>query len=149
MRKEILRMERVTYKEADMTRLEDFNLQIYEGEIMGMLPFNGQGMADLLKLLQVNLPLYDGYIYYNGEQVNSWKESFGTHTRIGVIQAHSSRGVVEPAAPAFFKRDRHGDDGRDKSRASDGISACHCGTASLCGGGQSSDCAGGDRCFDQ
>ena len=90
MRKEILRMERVTYKEADMTRLEDFNLQIYEGEIMGMLPFNGQGMAALLKLLQVNLPLYDGYIYYNGEQVNSWKESSGTHNRIGVIQAQSS-----------------------------------------------------------
>ena len=51
MRKEILRMERVTYKEADMTRLEDFNLQIYAGEIMGMLPFNGQGMTALLKLL--------------------------------------------------------------------------------------------------
>ena len=33
MRKEILRMERVTYKEADMIELEDFNLQIYEGEI--------------------------------------------------------------------------------------------------------------------
>ena len=42
MRKEILRMERVTYKEADMTRLEDFNLQIYEGEIMGMLPLTGR-----------------------------------------------------------------------------------------------------------
>ena len=36
MRKEILRMERVTYKEADMIELEDFNLQIYEGEIMGL-----------------------------------------------------------------------------------------------------------------
>ena len=90
MRKEILRMERVTYKDADMTRLEDFNLQIYEGEIMGMLPFNGQGMVALLKLLQVNLPLYDGYIYYNGELVNSWKESSGTHNRIGIIQAESS-----------------------------------------------------------
>ena len=90
MRKEILRMERVTYKDADMTRLEDFNLQIYEGEIMGMLPFNGQGMVALLKLLQVNLPLYDGYSYYNGELVNSWKESSGTHNRIGIIQAESS-----------------------------------------------------------
>ena len=90
MRKEILRMERVTYKEADMIELEDFNLQIYEGEIMGLLPFNGQGMVALLKLLQVNLPLYDGYIYYNGEQINSWRESSGTHNRIGVIQEKSS-----------------------------------------------------------
>ena len=29
MRREIFRMERVTYKEAEVTRLEDFNLQIY------------------------------------------------------------------------------------------------------------------------
>lgn len=62
MRKEIFRMERVTYKEAEITRLEDFNLQIYEGEIMGMVPFNGFGMAAFLELLQTNLPIYDGYI---------------------------------------------------------------------------------------
>ena len=30
MRKEILRMERVTYKEADMIELEDFNLTVRE-----------------------------------------------------------------------------------------------------------------------
>ena len=44
----------------------------------------------LLKLLQVNLPLYDDYIYYNGELVNSWKEFSRTHNRIGIIQAESS-----------------------------------------------------------
>ena len=75
MRREIFRMERVTYKEAEVTRLEDFNLQIYEGEIMGMVPFNGYGMSDFLELLQTNIPIYDGYIYYNGELVNSWKKS--------------------------------------------------------------------------
>ena len=90
MRKEIFRMERVTYKEAEITRLEDFNLQIYEGEIMGMVPFNGFGMAAFLELLQTTLPIYDGYIYYNGELVNSWKKSPGTHNRIGIIQAKSS-----------------------------------------------------------
>ena len=90
MRREIFRMERVTYKEAEVTRLEDFNLQIYEGEIMGMVPFNGYGMSDFLELLQTNIPIYDGYIYYNGELVNSWKKSSGMHNRIGVIQAKSS-----------------------------------------------------------
>ena len=90
MRREIFRMERVTYKEAEVTRLEDFNLQIYEGEIMGMVPFNGYGMSDFLELLQTNIPIYDGYIYYNGEVVNSWKKSSGMHNRIGVIQAKSS-----------------------------------------------------------
>ena len=83
-------MERVTYKEAEVIRLEDFNLQIYEGEIMGMVPFNGYGMTEFLELLQTNIPIYDGYIYYNGELVNSWKESSGTHNRISIIQAKSS-----------------------------------------------------------
>lgn len=90
MKKEIFRMERVTYKEAEVTRLEDFNLQIYEGEIMGMVPFNGYGMSAFLKLLQTNIPIYDGYIYYNGQLINSWKKSSGTHNRIGIIQAKSS-----------------------------------------------------------
>lgn len=107
MRKEILRMERVTYKEADMVRLDDFNLQIYEGEIMGMLPFNGQGMNALLGLLQVNRPLYDGYIYYNGELINSWKESSGTHNRIGIIQAKSSLIETQTIADNVFVL-RHG-----------------------------------------
>ena len=37
MRQEIFRMERVTYVENEVTQLEDFNLQIYKGEIMGVV----------------------------------------------------------------------------------------------------------------
>ena len=40
MREEIFRMERVTRIERGMVRLEDFNLQVYKGEIMGLLPVN-------------------------------------------------------------------------------------------------------------
>lgn len=89
MRQEIFRMERVTYKEKEMLMLEDFNLQIFQGEIMGMLPVNAYGLASFLKLLQNNLPLYDGYIYYGGELVNSWKEAKRTSNRISVIGAQS------------------------------------------------------------
>lgn len=89
MRQEIFRMERVTYKEKEMLMLEDFNLQIFQGEIMGMLPVNAYGLASFLRLLQNNLPLYDGYIYYGGERVNSWKESKRTANRISVIGAQS------------------------------------------------------------
>ena len=38
MRNEVLRMERVTYKEDEVVKLEDFNLQIFQGEIMGFIP---------------------------------------------------------------------------------------------------------------
>lgn len=89
MREEIFRMERVTYREQGVLLLEDFNLRIYRGEIMGMLPVNAHGLLSFLKLLQNNLPLYDGYIYYGDETVNSWKESKKTANRISVIGVQS------------------------------------------------------------
>lgn len=89
MRQEIFRMERVTYIARGITQLEDFNLQIYKGEIMGLTPIDAHGMGELLQLFQTNLPLYDGYIYYCGEKINSWKRSRKTPNRIGIIEAKS------------------------------------------------------------
>lgn len=89
MKQEIFRMERVTYKEKEVILLENFNMQIFRGEIMGMLTVNAHGMSAFLRLLQENLPLYDGYIYYGGEKINSWKESQKNHNRISIIGAQS------------------------------------------------------------
>lgn len=89
MRQEILRMERVTYKEKEIVFLEDFNLQIYQGEIMGMLMINGHGLSAFLQLLQTNLPLYDGYVYYGGEIINSWKAARKFQNRISIIGAEN------------------------------------------------------------
>lgn len=82
-------MERVTYREHGVTLLENFHIHIYQGEIMGMVPVNAHGLTAFLNLLQSNLPLYDGYIYYAGEMVNSWKEERRTFNRISVIGAES------------------------------------------------------------
>ena len=90
MRNEVLRMERVTYIEDENVKLEDFNLQIYQGEVMGFLPVNSHGKLALLRLLSRNLPLYDGYIYYSGEKVNTWKKSFRASNRISIIREKSS-----------------------------------------------------------
>lgn len=89
MRLEIFRMERVTYPDKGSKRLEDLNLQIYQGEIMGLVPINAHGLQELLQLMQTNMPLYDGYIYYCGELVNSWKSTRRSTNRIGIIDAHS------------------------------------------------------------
>ena len=62
MRQEVLRMEQVTYVEKGITRLENFSMQIYEGEIMGFMPASGHGLSAFLKLLLVNHPLHDGFI---------------------------------------------------------------------------------------
>lgn len=82
-------MERVTYMEQEVIRLENFNLQIYKGEIMGMLFVNDHGLSAFLNLLQTNMPLYDGYVYYGEEMINSWKESKKGHNRISIIGAQS------------------------------------------------------------
>lgn len=90
MKEEVLRMERVTRIEHGITELEDFQLQIYKGEIMGLIPINAHGLNSFLSLLQTNLPIDRGYIYYCGELVNSWKYSRKNHNRISVIKAQSS-----------------------------------------------------------
>ncbi|MCD7735637.1 MAG: sugar ABC transporter ATP-binding protein, partial [Lachnospiraceae bacterium] len=64
-------------------------MQIAQGEILGLLAVNGHGMPALLKLLETNLPLDDGYVYYGGELVNSWKMSGRTTNRISVIGAEN------------------------------------------------------------
>ena len=89
MRQEIFRMERVTYVEKGIKQLEDFNLQIYKGEIMGFIPVNGHGLSAFLNLLQSNLPLDDGFIYYGENLINSWKESKKGYNRISIIQNRS------------------------------------------------------------
>ena len=86
MRKELFRMERVTYQENGIRMLEDFNLSIREGEVMGFIPITSYGMPSFLKILKTNLPLYDGYIYYQEKEINSWKESKKTNNRITIIQ---------------------------------------------------------------
>lgn len=83
-------MERVTCIEQGITQLEDFNLQIYEGEIMGLLLINAYGIQAFLRLLCANLPLYDGYVYYGGAVVNSWRSFGRTYNRISIVQTRSS-----------------------------------------------------------
>ncbi len=89
MRQEVFRMERVTYVEKGITRLEDFNLQIYKGEIMGFVPINGQGLPAFLKLLQMNMPLNDGFIYYGEKLINSWEDAKRDYNKINIVQGRS------------------------------------------------------------
>lgn len=86
MRKEIFRMDRVTYRENGIIVLEDFNLNIWEGEIMGFMPVNSYGLNSFIGLLNENLPIEDGYVYYHEELINSWKDGKKGYNRITIIQ---------------------------------------------------------------
>ena len=90
MRKEIFRMERVTYKEAETTYLKDFELNVFSGEIVGLLPVNAYGLPQLLHVLRENPPLYAGYLYYKERLANSWQMGKKYDKRIAVISDHTT-----------------------------------------------------------
>lgn len=89
MKTEVFRMERVTYKEHENVKLEDFNLHVFKGEILGLIPVNLHGLTSFLKLLKTNYPLYDGYIYYNEITVNSWRNTVQSDNKVTIIQNKS------------------------------------------------------------
>lgn len=89
MRRETLRMERVTYCEQGVAQLENFSMSIRAGEILGLMPVNRHGSSALLKLLRQNLPLHYGYIYYCEKLVNHWRFSDSSMNRISIIQNKS------------------------------------------------------------
>ncbi len=87
---EVLRLERVTYKEKDNSFLRDFDLEVRRGEIMGLLPLNAYGMPALLDVIQYNPPLYYGTVYYMGNVVNSWKDMKRVPNSITIVDNVSS-----------------------------------------------------------
>ena len=70
MIREVLRMEKVTYKEQGRILLDNFNITVRKGEVFGLIPVNRYGMDAFLKLLQQNMPLHYGYVYYREQLVN-------------------------------------------------------------------------------
>ena len=90
MRREILRLEHVTYKEHEVTMLQDLDLNIYEGEVMGLLPIDAYGLPALIRLLSHDPPIYHGYIYYREKLVDSWLEEHRSGKRIALIGGTST-----------------------------------------------------------
>lgn len=89
MREEVLRMERVTYREQGVTQLENFSMTVWAGEILGLVPVNHYGLPALIKLLGQNLPLHYGYIYYHEKLINHWRSRAHGVNRISIIQNQS------------------------------------------------------------
>ena len=90
MQQEVLRMHDVTLVTQGSVQLQNFSLSIRAGEIVGMLQMQGHGVTAMLDLLQHNLPLQSGYVYYQERQVNSWQSRDGGNNRIAVIRKKSA-----------------------------------------------------------
>lgn len=90
MRKEILRIENVTYEEDGIIYLDNFNLHILHGEIMGLIGTNNHGMLQLVELIHKNTSLKYGRVYYNGNLANTYMIDSKETNRIYIIGQHSA-----------------------------------------------------------
>ncbi len=91
MKKEILRMERVSYQARGSLLLDSLSLNIFEGEILGLVPVNDQlGAEALTDVLCHNRPLHYGYVYYRERLINTWRHPKNVHPQIALIQNQSS-----------------------------------------------------------
>ena len=89
MKSETLRMNHVTFLEEGNMLLNDFNLHVFTGEILGLLLLNSHGLGALLRLLQHNLPLHYGAVYFNEKLVNSYGNVADTLNPTQIIERRS------------------------------------------------------------
>lgn len=86
MREEVLRMDHVTRVVDGSACLTDLSLHLFCGEILGLLCMSDHGEDELVELVQKNLPLHYGSVYFDEQLVNSYRKSPMTRNRVAVIE---------------------------------------------------------------
>lgn len=90
MRPEVLRLEKIITAENGVKLLDNFNLHIFRGEIMGLITINQYGLESLIELICRNVPLYYGSVYFCEKLVNSYAHSPLTRNKVAVIEKQFS-----------------------------------------------------------
>lgn len=85
MRRELLRMDHVSLLVNGEALLDGLDLQIFTGEIMGLIAVRDRGCDQLIRLVCQNIPISFGRVWYDGRTVNSYSHSDGTANRVYVI----------------------------------------------------------------
>lgn len=86
MKTEILCLEKVFYPPF----LDDVNLHILKGEIVGLIPINILGVDELVQLLSEGLPLHYGFVSYDGTIVNDYLQPTPKKNNIMIIDKDSN-----------------------------------------------------------
>ncbi|MFD1906686.1 ATP-binding cassette domain-containing protein [Paenibacillus rhizoplanae] len=66
-------------KQANVSILEDINLQIKEGELVSILGPSGSGKSTLLRIIAGLVPPSQGSVLYNGQEIT------GTNPGVGMV----------------------------------------------------------------
>lgn len=72
MRREVLRMERVTCIGQGRELLNNFNFQLFEGEVMGLVPLDSYGLDEFIDCVVNNRQLLYGRVYIREKLVNTY-----------------------------------------------------------------------------
>jgi ABC-type sugar transport system ATPase subunit len=89
MKIETLRLQRVTQAGDEGLLLNDVNLHIFKGEILGLVCVNAHGLDALIGLLCQNVPIHYGFVYMREELVNSYRHSSMKRNGVAVIDKRS------------------------------------------------------------
>ena len=89
MREEILRMEHILCENEEDRELNYVSMQIFRGEIYGVLCLEQHGLDKLVELICWNRPIQSGQVFFLEKMVNSVEESFGTRNQVTVIGRQS------------------------------------------------------------
>lgn len=89
MKKEILRMEHVSTKDHTLSNLDDFNMNLFQGETAAIIKLNDVGVDKLIQILCYNRPISSGRIYVQEKLVNRHDYSNFTRNSISIIDRES------------------------------------------------------------
>ncbi len=83
---------RFKYKKGQVEAVKGISFEIYEGEIFGLLGPSGAGKSTTQKIMTRLLKDYEGTIFYNGEDLNSYQDDFYEDIGVGFeLPVHFSK----------------------------------------------------------
>ena len=102
MRREVLRMERVTCIRQGREILNNFNFQLFEGEVMGLVPLDSFGLDEVIDCMCNNRQLLYGRIYIRERLVNTY--AVRPRTKNNVYSILKDENLIQglPAADNVF-----------------------------------------------
>lgn len=88
--KELLRIEHAAGNQEQGGALKDYNMEIFEGEIVYMQGADGSGIREIASLLSGDMPLYEGQIYIDGKKEAAYNRNKAYEKNIFPISADGS-----------------------------------------------------------
>lgn len=89
MKKEILRMDHITCQDNGIQILNHLSMQIFEGEIYGLLCLERHGIEKMVELICNNRPIQHGHVFFGEKLVNSMEYSSYSRNRATLIGRQS------------------------------------------------------------